>query len=201
MWKTFGQLFGSKMKEAKIQVHSLADSKCQTLICVSLDDLTVDRIKSLAQSTLAEWIAQTDYTMYNAIITNLLLPNLLKPIPQILTQQIRNFAKCINRWMVNALHGYSGKILSIWQLGKMNKTLHFPDKFIQLKTAAVNSMSHLLRRYTSLNHLATAACAVLKNQQQVNQMISDLSKVDFKNVQVKLILFSTKYVFIVIFLF
>lgn len=110
------------MKEAKIQVHSLADSKCQTLICVSLDDLTVDRIKSLAQSTLAEWIAQTDYTMYNAIITNLLLPNLLKPIPQILTQQIRNFAKCINRWMVNALHGYSGKILSIWQLGKMNKT-------------------------------------------------------------------------------
>ena len=179
----------------------MADSKCQTLICVSLDDLTVDRIKSLAQSTLAEWIAQTDYTMYNAIITNLLLPNLLKPIPQILTQQIRNFAKCINRWMVNALHGYSGKILSIWQLGKMNKTLHFPDKFIQLKTAAVNSMSHLLRRYTSLNHLATAACAVLKNQQQVNQMISDLSKVDFKNVQVKLILFSTKYVFIVIFLF
>lgn len=59
------------------------------------------------------------------------------------------------------------------------------DEFIHLKTAAVNSMSHLLRRYTSLNHLATAACAVLKNQQQVSQMISDLNKVDFKNVQVK----------------
>lgn len=69
----------------------------------------MDRIKSLARSSFAEWIAQTDYTMYNAIISILLLPNLLKPIPQVLTQQIRNFAKCINRWMVNALQGYSGK--------------------------------------------------------------------------------------------
>jgi len=44
-------------------------------------------------------------------------------------------------------------------------------------------LSHMLRRYTSLNHLSTAACAVLKNQQQVSQMITDLNKVDFKNVQ------------------
>lgn len=41
----------------------------------------------------------------------------------------------------------------------------------------------MLRRYTSLNHLSTAACSVLKNQQQVQQMISDLNRVDFKNVQ------------------
>lgn len=58
------------------------------------------------------------------------------------------------------------------------------DEFIRMKTAAVSSLSHMLRRYTSLNHLSTAACAVLKNQQQVSQMINDLNKVDFKNVQV-----------------
>ncbi|OTF79513.1 hypothetical protein BLA29_011510 [Euroglyphus maynei] len=52
-----------------------------------------------------------------------------------------------------------------------------------MKTSAVSSLSHMLRRYTSLNHLSTAACAVLKNQQQVLQMINDLNKVDFKNVQ------------------
>lgn len=59
-----------------------------------------------------------------------------------------------------------------------------PAEFIQIKTGAVSALSHMLRRYTSLNHLSTAACAVLKNQQQVAQMVNDLNKVDFKNVQV-----------------
>lgn len=124
--------------------------------------------------------------MFNAIISNLLLPNLLKPIPQILTQQIRNFAKCINRWMVNALHGYDGKQTSTLDIYLSNLSFVpslLTDEFIQLKTAAVSALSHMLRRYTSLNHLSTAACAVLKNHQQVSQMISDLNKVDFKNVQ------------------
>ena len=57
---------------------------------------------------IADWIIQTDYTMYNAIISSLLLPNLLRPIPQNLTQQIRNFAKNITQWMTNALIGFDG---------------------------------------------------------------------------------------------
>ena len=44
-----------------------------------------------------------------------------------------------------------------------------------------------LRRYTSLNHLAQAARAVLLNATQVSQMLADLNKVDFHNVQVSLI--------------
>lgn len=59
-----------------------------------------------------------------------------------------------------------------------------------MKTSAVSALSHMLRRYTSLNHLSTAACAVLKNQQQVLQMINDLNKVDFKNVQVCYVIFT-----------
>lgn len=47
----------------------------------------------------------------------------------------------------------------------------------------MNALSHLLRRYTSLNHLSTAANSVLSNDQQVQQMIADLNKVDFRNVQ------------------
>ena len=45
------------------------------------------------------------------------------------------------------------------------------------------SFSQTLRRYTSLNHLAQAARAVLQNQQQISQMLTDLNKVDFTNVQ------------------
>ena len=35
-----------------------------------------------------------------------------------------------------------------------------------------------------MNHLAQAARAVLQNQQQISQMLADLNRVDFTNVQV-----------------
>lgn len=53
-----------------------------------------------------------------------------------------------------------------------------------LQVVCVGSFSQTLRRYTSLNHLAQAARAVLQNSAQINQMLSDLNRVDFTNVQV-----------------
>ena len=53
-----------------------------------------------------------------------------------------------------------------------------------LQIASVVAFSQTLRRYTSLNHLAQAARAVLQNSGQVSQMLSDLNRVDFGNVQV-----------------
>lgn len=52
------------------------------------------------------------------------------------------------------------------------------------QVVCVNSFSQMLRRYTSLNHLAQAAHAVLQNSAHINQMLSDLNRVDFNNVQV-----------------
>ncbi len=46
------------------------------------------------------------------------------------------------------------------------------------------AFAQTLRRYTSLNHLAQAARAVLQNTAQITQMLSDLNRVDFTNVQV-----------------
>lgn len=115
-------------------------------------------------TSLSDWIIQTDYTLYNSLITSLLLPSLLKPIPQQLTQSIRTFAKNIGGWMANALNGYD-------------------ETFVTLKLGAVAAFSHTLRRYTSLNHLSSAARAVLQNPQQISQMISDLNRVDFRNIQ------------------
>ncbi|KAB1259111.1 DNA-binding protein RFX2 [Camelus dromedarius] len=48
----------------------------------------------------------------------------------------------------------------------------------------VSAFAQTLRRYTSLNHLAQAARAVLQNTSQISQMLSDLNRVDFANVQV-----------------
>lgn len=50
---------------------------------------------------------------------------------------------------------------------------------------SANAFAQTLRRYTSLNHLAQAARAVLQNTAQINQMLSDLNRVDFANVQVR----------------
>lgn len=55
---------------------------------------------------------------------------------------------------------------------------------LRIKLSAVSALAQTLRRYTSLNHLAQAARAVLKNSSQINQMLVDLSRVDFNNVQV-----------------
>lgn len=52
------------------------------------------------------------------------------------------------------------------------------------QVVCVGSFSQTLRRYTSLNHLAQAARAVLQNSAQISQMLSDLNRVDFTNVQV-----------------
>lgn len=57
---------------------------------------------------------------------------------------------------------------------------------VNLKLSAVSALAQTLRRYTSLNHLAQAARAVLKNSNQINQMLTDLNRVDFNNVQVSI---------------
>lgn len=53
------------------------------------------------------------------------------------------------------------------------------------QAGAVSAFAQTLRRYTSLNHLAQAARAVLQNTSQINQMLTDLNRVDFANVQVR----------------
>ena len=58
---------------------------------------------------------------------------------------------------------------------------HFQTMCFQIN--AVKSLAQMLRRYTGLNHLAQAARAVLQNSSQVSQMLNDLNKVDFTNVQ------------------
>jgi regulatory factor X 1/2/3 len=53
-----------------------------------------------------------------------------------------------------------------------------------VQVGAVSAFAQMLRRYTSLNHLAQAARAVLTNSNQISQMLADINKVDFANVQV-----------------
>lgn len=110
-----------------------------------------------------QYVLESDYAFYQALV-QVLIPDVLRPIPGALTQSIRNFAKSLEGWLKNAMNGA-------------------PEEMIQTKINAVSAFAQILRRYTSLNHLAQAARAVLQNGSQISQMLADINKVDFSNVQ------------------
>ncbi|XP_071373122.1 DNA-binding protein RFX2 isoform X2 [Centroberyx affinis] len=109
------------------------------------------------------WMRSCDHILYQALV-EILIPDVLRPVPSTLTQAIRNFAKSLEGWLTTAM-------------------TDFPQEIVRTKAAVVSAFAQTLRRYTSLNHLAQAARAVLQNTSQINQMLSDLNRVDFANVQ------------------
>nr|XP_029723647.1 DNA-binding protein RFX2 isoform X9 [Aedes albopictus] len=112
---------------------------------------------------IQEFIKQVDFMFYQNMV-DVLIPDVLRPIPTGLTQAIRNFAKNLESWLSSAMSGC-------------------PESIVTIKLAAVAAFGQTLRRYTSLNHLAQAARAVLQNSTQIAQMLNDLNRVDFRNVQ------------------
>uniref|UniRef100_A0A8C5MAF9 DNA-binding protein RFX2 n=1 Tax=Leptobrachium leishanense TaxID=445787 RepID=A0A8C5MAF9_9ANUR len=112
---------------------------------------------------IMRWMRNCDHILYQALV-EILIPDVLRPVPSTLTQAIRNFAKSLEGWLTNAM-------------------CDFPQQIVQAKVGVVSAFAQTLRRYTSLNHLAQAARAVLQNTSQINQMLSDLNRVDFANVQ------------------
>ncbi|XP_018326811.1 DNA-binding protein RFX2 isoform X2 [Agrilus planipennis] len=109
------------------------------------------------------FVRQVDLMFYQNLI-QVLVPDVLKPIPATLTQCIRNFAKSLESWLTTAMTGA-------------------PPAILQAKLSAVSAFGSSLRRYTSLNHLAQAARAVLHNGTQIAQMLADLNRVDFHSVR------------------
>uniref|UniRef100_A0A6P4DVR2 DNA-binding protein RFX2 n=1 Tax=Drosophila rhopaloa TaxID=1041015 RepID=A0A6P4DVR2_DRORH len=110
-----------------------------------------------------KFVREVDYQFYQNTV-DVIIPDVLRSIPNALTQAIRNFAKSLEIWLCESMLGV-------------------PEQLAQIKTSAVSAFCQTLRRYTSLNHLAQAARAVLQNGAQISQMLSDLNRVDFHNVQ------------------
>ncbi|XP_011066945.1 PREDICTED: DNA-binding protein RFX2 isoform X4 [Acromyrmex echinatior] len=126
--------------------------------------LSKTKLYQMCQCTgVQDFIKKVDYTFYQNLV-DVLIPNVLRPIPSSLTQSIRNFAKGLESWLQSAM-------------------ADCPEEMTQIKLTAVSAFAQTLRRYTSLNHLAQAARAVLQNSSQINQMLADLNRVDFHNVQ------------------
>ncbi|KAJ0179677.1 hypothetical protein K1T71_004268 [Dendrolimus kikuchii] len=119
--------------------------------------------KLTAKKEVAVWLRNAELALYQTAV-ELLLPDVLRPIPAQLTQAIRNFAKSLE----SALSVGAGLA---------------PAPAARAQASAASALAAALRRYTSLNHLAQAARAVLTNHHQINQMLADLNRVDFRVVR------------------
>uniref|UniRef100_A0A8C2ZJ29 Regulatory factor X1 n=1 Tax=Cyclopterus lumpus TaxID=8103 RepID=A0A8C2ZJ29_CYCLU len=148
LWKSFWRFSQSSDTES-LHLHNESEKRlpksCLVVLC--------------KYEPVLRWTKECDNLLYQTLV-EILIPDVLRPIPSALTQAIRNFAKSLENWLTGAM-------------------MNIPDEMV----VCVGSFSQTLRRYTSLNHLAQAARAVLQNTAQINQMLSDLNRVDFTNVQ------------------
>ncbi|XP_050437589.1 transcription factor RFX3-like isoform X4 [Adelges cooleyi] len=115
--------------------------------------LSKEKLYSLSKcKTLQLFVKTVDFLFYQNLV-KVLIPDVLRPVPGTLTQAIRNFSKGLESWLTSAMQGC-------------------PEEMISIKVTAVSAFAQTLRRYTSLNHLAQAARAVLQNYTQINQMLT-----------------------------
>ncbi|KAL7850597.1 hypothetical protein SRHO_G00199460 [Serrasalmus rhombeus] len=154
LWKTFWRFSESQAGDtATLAVHDESEKRlpksCLVMLC--------------KYDPVLRWSRDCDNTLYQGLV-EILIPDVLRPIPSALTQAIRNFAKSLESWLTNAM-------------------MNIPEEMVRIKVTCANAFAQTLRRYTSLNHLAQAARAVLQNTAQITQMLSDLNRVDFANVQ------------------
>ncbi|XP_062243624.1 MHC class II regulatory factor RFX1 isoform X2 [Platichthys flesus] len=152
LWKSFWRFSQSNDTES-LNLHNESEKRlpksCLVVLCKF--------------EPVLRWTKECDNLLYQTLV-EILIPDVLRPIPSALTQAIRNFAKSLENWLTGAM-------------------MDIPEEMVRIKVVCVSSFSQTLRRYTSLNHLAQAARAVLQNSAQINQMLSDLNRVDFTNVQ------------------
>uniref|UniRef100_H2Z0C4 RFX-type winged-helix domain-containing protein n=1 Tax=Ciona savignyi TaxID=51511 RepID=H2Z0C4_CIOSA len=168
MVENLWQAFWRADSDSLIPIPNLEKINAEKLAFKNEFEMKLPRRKLLVMCCwlpVQRWIKDSDHMMYQSLV-EVLIPDVLRPIPSALTQAIRNFAKGLESGLTGAL-----------------KKADIPPELTKLKISAVSAFSQTLRRYTSLNHLAQAARAVLNNVAQINQMLADLNRVDFNNVQ------------------
>ncbi|CAG0916924.1 unnamed protein product [Notodromas monacha] len=162
MWRQFWKPL--RDEETKVGINDPVMDEDSSGGEADAKQLTGPKLSSLCECpAVQDFVRNADYIFYQYLV-NYLIPDVLQAIPSTLTQSIRNFAKNLDVWLSSAMDGA-------------------PSEMIRIKSAAVNAFAQTLRRYTSLNHLAQAARAVLYNTTQIQQMVTDLSRVDFYHVQ------------------
>jgi regulatory factor X 1/2/3 len=65
--------------------------------------LSKDKLFAMCKyEPVQKFIKRSDYAFYQSLV-EVLIPDVLRPIPSSLTQAIRNFAKSLEAWLKNAM--------------------------------------------------------------------------------------------------
>ncbi|EDQ91049.1 uncharacterized protein MONBRDRAFT_36385, partial [Monosiga brevicollis MX1] len=115
----------------------------------------------------ALYARQHDRNVYERAV-DLLLPDVLQRCSPHFAKLVRTFSKRLEEWMEKA-------------------TANLPTTFGEAKRLELSLFAHRLRRHTALNHLSTAARAVLAQESHVQTMCDDYSKVDFESIKEQLL--------------
>ncbi|PNF37252.1 hypothetical protein B7P43_G00395 [Cryptotermes secundus] len=126
--------------------------------------LSKTKLYLLCQCKPVQQFVQRVDCLFHQILVNVLIPDVLIPIPSSEIQEIRNFA--------NGLVSYLKRVMA-----------NCPNEIMHIKISAASTLAQTLRRYSSLNQLAQAARTVLQNSPLKLQMLVDLNKVDFLSIQ------------------
>lgn len=70
-----------------------------------------------------EFVRRVDYLFYQNLV-QVLIPDVLRPIPSSLTQSIRNFAKGLESWLTCAMQGCPPEIVEL-KVGALICRLYF----------------------------------------------------------------------------
>ncbi|KAK1801040.1 hypothetical protein P4O66_022656 [Electrophorus voltai] len=136
------------------------------------------------------WMRSCDHILYQALV-EILIPDVLRPVPSQCCPTPDALSPLLPTCLAKQTHTlrYSTQVctrtsftITLFFVGLMLYSIRLHICGFCL-AAVVSAFAQTLRRYTSLNHLAQAARAVLQNTSQINQMLSDLNRVDFANVQ------------------
>ncbi|WAR02388.1 RFX6-like protein [Mya arenaria] len=114
------------------------------------------------QEIIVDLICVCDSILYK-VLTEVLIPATMQEMPETLLCDIRNFARHWENWVATALD-------------------NLPDTLATNKLPVARRFASALKRQTSFLHLAQTARPVLYDAQLVNQMISDVDRIDLTSI-------------------
>jgi regulatory factor X 1/2/3 len=104
------------------------------------------------------------YYLFNQNLVEVLIPDVLKPVPMLLTRAICNFTNGLKSWLTGTI-------------------TDCPEEIMLNKVLVVSALAHILRCYILLNRLDQAALAVLQKSSKIDRMFDDLNPVEFCTIQ------------------
>ncbi|XP_064602079.1 DNA-binding protein RFX6-like [Liolophura sinensis] len=111
---------------------------------------------------IVDLVCVCDSVLYK-VLTEVLIPATMQEMPETLLCDIRNFAKHWENWVTSALE-------------------NLPDLLTDSKLPVARRFAQALKRQTSFLHLAQTARPVLYDPNLVNQMISDVDRIDLSSI-------------------